>query len=387
MSKFSEQEVRQAYLTATSSIVRDEIFRVLNGPLLHGKSVFDPVRAGPTACTDGWDVWYNPDFFMQLSLPERRGLILHETGHKVWQHLSVWHHLMQRDARLANIAMDHVDNLWLHEMDAGRGFIAIPSIGIQPNPEYHGMSVEQVFNDLLRNPPPQQQQSLDTHAPADISKEEQEQRIEKMKTAVRNSQMAANAARGDKLGKSSGLFGDLLDPKIDPYAILREILTRTVRGFGQSTWRRPNRRFLGYDIYMPGSQAVAAQDLVIGIDTSGSCFGTKTMTRFITELEHILTSVKPRTTHVIYWDSEVTGHQTFTDGRFSVADAKPVGGGGTNGSVLFDYMREKQISASAIIQFSDGDVGSWGDTTVPTIWALTDKRKTAPFGTTIYIGD
>ena len=37
----------------------------------------------------------------------------------------------------------------------------------------------------------------------------------------------------------------------------------------------------------------------------------------------------------------------FEDGQFAVQDLKPKGGGGTDGAVLFDYLREKNINPAA----------------------------------------
>jgi len=54
--------------------------------------------------------------------------------------------------------------------------------------------------------------------------------------------------------------------------------------------------------------------------------------------------------------------------------------------VLFDYLREKAIRPNAIVQFSDGYVGDWGHTDVPTLWALTSNVR-SPFGITINLED
>ena len=63
---------------------------------------------------------------------------------------------------------------------------------------------------------------------------------------------------------------------------------------------------------------------------------------------------------------------------------KVKGGGGTDGSVLFDYLRDKGIKPDAIVQFTDGYVGEWGHTDVPTLWAITTELS-APFGTSIHL--
>jgi predicted metal-dependent peptidase len=125
-------------------------------------------------------------------------------------------------------------------------------------------------------------------------------------------------------------------------------------------------------------------ELVIGFDTSGSIFGGEEMTRFVTEIKTIVEDVKPSKVHVIYWDTRIAGHQTFEDGQFAVQDLRIKGGGGTDGSVLFDYLREKNINPQAIVQFTDGYVGDWGRSDVPTLWAITSDLQ-APFGTSIKV--
>jgi len=80
-------------------------------------------------------------------------------------------------------------------------------------------------------------------------------------------------------------------------------------------------------------QGITITELVIGFDTSGSVFGGDEMTRFVSELRTIIEQVKPGKVHVIYWDTEVAGHQTFEDGQFAVQDLKIKGGGGTDGRI------------------------------------------------------
>ena len=109
------------------------------------------------------------------------------------------------------------------------------------------------------------------------------------------------------------------------------------------------------------------------------------MDRFVAEVTTIILDIKPSKCHVVYWDTEVAGHQTFEDGQFAVQNLKPMGGGGTDGSVLFDYLRDKRINPQAIVQFTDGYVGSWGQSDWPTLWAITTAGISAPFGTTIHI--
>ncbi len=345
-----------------------------------------------TAATNGWDVIYNPDFVEQhmKSDPELRFLVLHEAMHKAYRHLHVWRTLHDENAQLANIAADHFVNLSLVDTDNGEGFVKMPVLGVQPNAKYRGWSVKQIFEDLKANGEGQGEgngDGMDEHdwenATTGDPATEQE-RANEIQRAIRQGEIIRRKMAGKGAGDRDGVFGDLLQPKIDWKKVLRDFITETCAGRDESSWRRPNRRFLSYDTYMPSMLGTTMTELVIGFDTSGSIFGGDEMTMFVSEIKTIIEDIKPTKVHVIYWDTEVAGHQTFDEGQFAVQDLKIKGGGGTDGSVLFDYLREQRITPQAIVQFTDGYVGDWGKTDVPTLWAVSTDLV-APFGTTIRV--
>lgn len=353
----------------------------------------------PTAATNGWDVKYNPDFIKKfLSTDEElRFVVLHEATHKAYRHLHTWQDLHDEDPHLANVAADYFVNGALMDMDDGEGFIKMPSVGIKPDPKYRGWSVKQIFDDLKKQQKEQGGQGgqgdgdgFDDHDWADAkpgdeqAQKEAEARGQEIARAIRQGEILRRKLAGRGAGGMDGVFGELLAPKVDWRKALREFVQEMCQGRDESSWRRPNRRYLAEDIYMPSMQGITMTELVIGFDTSGSCFGGAEMTRFVSEITTIIEQVKPSKVHVIYWDTEVAGHQTFEDGQFAVQDLKPQGGGGTDGSVLFDYLKEKRMTPQAIVQFTDGYVGNWGQTNVPTLWAITSDMV-APFGTTIHI--
>ena len=345
----------------------------------------------PTAATNGWDVIYNPDFVEKVMStdPKLRLLVLHEAMHKAYRHMTVWKYLSKINPRLANVAMDHFVNLSLTDTDAGNGFLEMPSDGIQPNPKYRGWSVLQIYTDLEQEDDPEQPDGpgrFDEHdfdGPDDEAPSEQEMENE-IGRALRQGEMIRKQRSKGGAGDSDGLFGDLLSPKVDWRKALRDFITETCSGRDESSWSRPNRRFLADDVYMPTMMGVTLRELVVGFDTSGSIFGGSEMTRFVSEISTIIEQVKPSKVHVIYWDTGIAGHQTFEDGQFAVQNLKPKGGGGTDGAVLFKYLRKQKIKPDAIVQFTDGYVGSWGNTDVPTLWVITSDIK-APWGTTIQL--
>ena len=373
------------------AIMQHKVFCAYSGILACGKVyVNDEVS---TAATNGWDVKYNPSFIEQhmKSDPELRFLILHESQHKAYRHLQVWQALHEEDAQLANIAADHFVNLSLVDMDNGEGFIKMPSVGIQPDPKYRGWSVKQIFEDLKANGDGQGSggdgEGMDEHDWENATSGDpttDQEKANEIQRAIRQGEIVRRKMAGKGAGNEDGVFGDLIQPKIDWKKVLREFITETCAGRDESSWRKPNRRFLSYDVYMPSMVGTTMTELVIGFDTSGSCFGGTEMTAFVSNIKTIIEDVKPTKVHVIYWDTEVAGHQTFEEGQFAVQNLQPKGGGGTDGAVLFDYLRDNNINPQAIVQFTDGYVGDWGKTDVPTLWAVTSDLK-APFGTTIQV--
>lgn len=382
-----QDRIKKAHI----AIMQHKTFCAYSGILACGKvKVNDEVS---TAATNGWDVIYNPAFIEQhmKTDPELRFLILHEAQHKAYRHLQVWRALHDEHAKLANIAADHFVNLSLQDMDNGEGFIKMPALGIQPEPKYRGWSVKQIFDDLKQQMQDGEGEGdgegMDGHDWDDATSgdptKDQEQANE-IQRAIRQGEIVRRKMAGKGAGNEDGVFGELLQPKIDWKKVLREFITETCAGRDESSWRKPNRRFLSYDVYMPSMVGTTMTELVIGFDTSGSIFGGDEMTVFVSEIKTIIEEVKPTKVHVIYWDTDVAGHQTFEEGQFAVQNLNIKGGGGTDGSCLFKYLKEHNINPQAIVQFTDGYVGDWGSTNVPTLWAVTSELV-APFGTTIRV--
>ena len=395
-----QDRIKRAHI----AIMQHKKFCAYSGVLACGKvTVGDDV---PTAATDGWNVIYNPKFVEEHAKtdPELRFLVLHEATHKAYRHMVTWKALHEENARLANIAADYFVNLILQDTDDGEGFVKMLKIGVPPEAKYRGWSVQMIFADLKKQQQQEQEQGdggggdnpddpddgagFDEHdwngneANGDPAKEQEQ--ANEIQRAIRQGEILRKKLAGKGAGAADGVFGDLMAPAIDWKKVLREFITETCAGRDESSWRKPNRRYLGMDIYMPSMVGTTMTELVIGFDTSGSIFGGDEMTRFVSEIRTIVEDVKPSKVHVIYWDTEVAGHQTFEDGQFAVQDLRIKGGGGTDGSVLFDYLRDKHINPQAIVQFTDGYVGSWGRSDVPTLWAVTSDLQ-SPWGTTIKV--
>jgi predicted metal-dependent peptidase len=129
------------------AIMRHKKFCTFSGLLACGK--VEITKDIPTACTDGWNRKYNPDFVDSLDDAQLNLLVLHECTHVAYAHLRMWKDLWKENAQLANHAADHFVNLALMDTDAGEGFVKMPTVGAQPDPQYRGKSVRQIF-DMLK---------------------------------------------------------------------------------------------------------------------------------------------------------------------------------------------------------------------------------------------
>ena len=373
------------------AIMQHKQFCAYSGILACGK--VEVSTKVPTAATNGWDVIYNPDFVEKVMStdPKLRLLVLHEAMHKAYRHMTVWKYLSKMNPMLANIAMDHFVNLSLTDTDAGNGFLEMPSDGIQPNPKYRGWSVLQIYTDLEQEDDPEQPDGpggFDEHdfdgPPSGESPTEQEIENE-IGRAIRQGEMIRKQRSKGGAGGEDGLFGDLLAPKVDWRKALRDFITETCSGRDESSWSRPNRRFLADDVYMPTMMGVTLRELVVLFDTSGSVFGGDEMTRFVSEITAIVEQVKPTKVHVLYVDTAVAGHQTFEDGQFAIQNLKPKGGGGTDLPVAYQWLVDKHIAPTAMVILTDGYTPFGAPPPYPTLWAMTSDIQ-APYGTTISIG-
>jgi predicted metal-dependent peptidase len=181
---------------------------------------------------------------------------------------------------------------------------------------------------------------------------------------------------------------EAMEAKINWREVLRDFVNSICADKDNSTWRRPNRRWVDQDIYMPSLIGEAVGSIVVGIDTSGS-IGQAEIGQFLGELVSICNHVQPESIELVYWDTEVAAHETYNRGDYEalMSSTKPAGGGGTDPSCVPAYITAKKLKPECVIMLTDGYVGSWGTWSHPVFWGITSKRITADCGVSVYIGD
>ena len=137
------------------AIMRNPKFALWSGLMTVGRtSVSEDV---PTACTNGRDEQYGREFIKSLDDKELAFVVLHETLHKAYRHLTTWQKLNDENHQLANLACDYVINLQLKDMDKDELLIAMPkrdgkAIGAVDE-RFRGMHTKQIF-DILKEEEP-----------------------------------------------------------------------------------------------------------------------------------------------------------------------------------------------------------------------------------------
>lgn len=389
----------------------------LSGVLMVGnRSVSNEI---PTAATNGRDEWYNREFMDALNDAMVRFVVIHEVYHKMYRHPTTWAHLAKICSRTANIAMDYVINHKIMKAYGADGFVQMPENITYGDGQYfqkcfyddkyEDWDTAKVFWDIYNEsggegeggPGPGRQSpdgetgsgtcpngglfdEIDFDGAEELTREEQQELEREIDEALRQGALAAG-----KMGSGGNRDVDeLLEPKIDWREALRQWATATCAGTGISTWRKPNRRYLAGGYYMPSQISDALPSVHCSNDMSGS-IGDVEAKIMVTETVNVCESVFPDTLHITYWDTEVCGYEMYEREELdTVVDrTNPVGGGGTDPTVVPKYLKEHGIKPTASIVLTDGYIwGEWGDWDHPVLWVIIDnKNATPPCGSVIHV--
>lgn len=367
--------------------MQDKRTMAYSGLLMVGNTTVDDEC--PTAMTNGRDVIYGRAFIDSLTDQEVRGLVLHENKHKMYQHLFVWRKLYGEDAQLANQACDYVINLEIHDLDPYGSFIALPKCGLLDEC-YRGLDSGEVFAKLKQDKQEGKGkggESMDEHdweGAKQLDAEAQEALRKEIEGAIRTGALLAGKQGGD-LDRS---FEAMMQSQVDWKEQLREFVSSVCAGKGDSTWAKPNRRWLQHDVYMPSQISESVGNICVAIDTSGS-IGSTEITKALSELVTICDNVTPEKVDLLYWDTAVASHEIYTEGEYDgmVASTRPKGGGGTQVDCVFEYNATNKLEPVVCIIITDGYTPFPSNAPpYPVLWVMVDNKTTVPpFGTVIRV--
>ena len=347
-----------------------------------------------TAATDGYNVHYGRKFCMEQHEKGLRFVVIHESRHKGGRDLITYRSLFDKDAELANKAVDYANNAEILARDPDRKFIDLP-VGIQICFDAvrfpAGMSPYAIFRELQDDKEAgksDSDQALDDHKWDDATKGTPQEQQTKQKELDRAVEQGATAK--DRMDEASGKgkgkggadrinrFAETIVPWGD---VIHAELTRIASGNDSTTYGQANRRHVSNRrTLLPANISEHIGRVLIACDTSGS----------VTDDQHalhiggsaqILDSVRPDGVDVLYWGTSVEAFESYDadqieDFRHST---KPVGYGGTDAHVVKQWLEnEATEDYAAIIVFTDGDIGrgwqitDWG---APIYWAVSSARN------------
>ena len=365
---------------ANLALMRHPETAMFSGIIMMGKS--EVIDDCPTAYTDGVNKKYGRKFLSTLDDSEIRALVLHENLHVALKHVGRFGKKMKENAQLMNASADYVVNDVIVSLE-DKTLCKLPQGGLI-NEKYHNWSVNDVYKDLKK----EQEEggepdtdTLDEHGFGEgegqqLTPEQERELSTKIDQALREGGIMASRLGNPKTPKA---ITDILQPMIDWKDVLRDFVTNAVRGADEYSWRRYNKRLLANDMYLPSTVSESVGELVVAIDLSGS-IGSE-LGFFVSELKSVCEMCNPEVVKVLWWDTAVSGIQTFTDIDYAGLETmlKPTGGGGTDPSCIPEYLSDNNINAEAIVVFTDGwfSTPKW-DIATPTLWVTTEREDNIP---------
>ena len=186
-------------------------------------------------------------------------------------------------------------------------------------------------------------------------------------------ELKAKEGRGDTPGDLLRLLEKVNVPHIDWKSLLRQFI-REVRG-GSYRWLPPNRRFISKGLYLPGRRQKMFRG-VVALDTSGSTVDD--LPGFVGEVERLMRSFGKFELTVIECDAKV-GNVTVVSSDTRPHDWRKhrfSGGGGTDFTPVFEYIRDQRIRPDVLVFFTDGDGNCPPHNPgYPVLWLLTSDGE------------
>lgn len=355
----------------------------------------------PTFAVDGKHLFYNEGFSESMSFEENMGVLVHEL-----LHLALLHHcrMGNRDPKLWNAACDYAIN---PEVIAA-GFKLPANVkdengkvifkGALIDPRFNGKSAEDIYR-ILEQEEMENNKGAGKGNSGNNSGEEGDAPSFGEVIAAENPEEAetitkvqvANARQTARMqGKQPGNI-DLAIDRIPPRQDWKEILNRFLSQIcaRDYSFSRPNRRHIGRGIILPSLYSRTYGKFILAVDTSGS-ISYREVSIMVSEVLSILGTLLEDKSDieltVIYWDSAVQHVEVLTD---ETDNPSPKGGGGTNPNVVFEYIKENNMEAEAVIFLTDGYIEPIhvAQPDYAVIWGLITNNTSfnVPFGETVRV--
>jgi hypothetical protein len=399
--------------TAAMTKIRKARLKLLFSNPFFGQLAMDlpPVDATdwiPTAAVDGRNIYYNRDFVNGLTVDETVFLWAHEIMHCVYDHLRRTSH---RNRKISNMSQDYVINALL--IDEKIGDMITKAVDVKDNktgenaqrvglydPRYLGWTSEAVYDDLISRKV-EETLTLDVHIdpngaggeengegdndknsggnPLNISDEDMKKIREAFKDKIIS---AAQAAAGKIPAGINRLIGNLVEPKINWRDFIQQTIVSQLTS--DYAYHRPSRRNTNADVFLPSLVKEETISVEVFVDMSGSI--TQEMARdCASEIYGVAQQYADFNIAISTFDTKIYNRQEFTpDNVDEMLEYQFLGGGGTDISVCWEYMKKHDIRPKLVIVFTDLESHNFGDPDYcQTLWIINNpwnKNIEPPFG-------
>jgi predicted metal-dependent peptidase len=384
-----------------------ELFKTDNaaffGPLL-GALKFRWTDEILTAATDGINLLWNPEDFDGCTPEGRVSTLMHELGHVFRMHATRVKKEYDRDkwAMATDIAINRDlrrekfkidDGPWWkqgignhdeipHEMEEdiyawltkNQLQMPQPSSGGQPTPGGN-QPVQGVGQ-------PTPSQCCSSHMLAPLDAGQQAQAVNIIVQAINTAKQ--NGQPGSVPGMTTELINEFLKPVVPWDAALNQWMTELLEE--DTTWARPNRRYIGQGLYLPSrfTDDGRLEHLMFFIDISGSITKEQAI-RILSEIKFVWEVFKPEKLTMVQFDQIIQKVDVMEEGDpFNEIEIK--GRGGTSLVPVRQYIMDHQPTAAIIL--SDMDVRPMEEgPTCPILWIAIDAEPDVevPFGQLIHV--
>lgn len=377
------------------------------GYLLMQVRLIQSNKIGAIAATDCIrNIWYDPEKTSSLTVSQLGFVLLHEIGHLVCESGV---RQKGRDLFLWNCATDYAINRIISEiprfgsLEGERLYDPIP--GILLDRKYNGMIAETIYEALAKDPPDflkpkkititleygenetgggkksielpgvmNHGGGIDVHLPGNLSEEEKEELFSRLRAAV--SHWQACDKRGNIPGDLERAFSSG-KPKVDWKRLLRIHVSSALTKDDYSL-ARPNKRWLGQDLIVPGITGEQVPLIVVALDTSGS-MSQEQITMAVNEVRGIAKEVAD--IRLLVCDQKVQKVVPLQGLEGWIKKGNAMGGGGTSHMPVFDHMKQHKLVPDLFIGLTDlFSVFPKTKPNFPVLWVTPKAHGAAPWG-------
>lgn len=324
-----------------------------------GVKVLKDCEVDALGYTDCKAIYINAPYAKENKLNKEhiKFLIAHEVFHILTLSLS---RREDRDPYLWNIATDLAINQLLiedEEVIKGKDIGLFIETGYYEK-EFRNMSAEEIYNRIKNDPEYKNRASsfnLDSHLDLDDPKIQEDMREAILRANSIIDQFSVQGKLSDGLKR---LIDSIPKVKED----WRPILSKYIKSFkkAESTWKRPNKRYLANKFYLPTRYDTPKLNVAVGIDTSGS-ISMEALSKFFGHLTKVMKSFKSFEIQLFCWSTEahketyrILNEKNYKS--FNPVDQNYIKSfGGTIVQSAFDYVKDLKKKPDIFILFSDGE--------------------------------